>query len=77
MADKIEKYVIQVVRPSGIDEEEMMAHIEEAVDSWGKQLHPSNPLFNDNECSVLRATPHRLIRMAQQMKDDFKAETGE
>lgn len=40
-----EKYVVTVTRPAGVSITEMRNYIREAVDMWGGQFHPDDPMF--------------------------------
>lgn len=40
-----EKYIVTVTRPEGVSITEMRDYIREAVDMWGGQLHPDDPMF--------------------------------
>ncbi len=41
-----EVYEVILVRPDDVSVGRMAAHIKEAVESWGGQFDPEDPLFN-------------------------------
>lgn len=49
-----ETYQITVNRPAGASVKEMREYIREAVEMWGKQYHPEDPLFGLKSPTVKR-----------------------
>lgn len=43
---KPEIYTIELARPDGVSVDEMVSYIKEAVETWGGQRRPEDPLFS-------------------------------
>lgn len=41
----IETYEVKLHRPNGVTVKELVEYIKEALDMWGGQRHPDDPLF--------------------------------
>lgn len=45
MTTELELYQIALRRPKGVTVAELKAYIKDAVENWGGQKHPEDPLF--------------------------------
>lgn len=40
-----ETYTVELDRPEGVSVAELVAYMKDAIETWGGQKHPSDPLF--------------------------------
>ena len=47
------KMTIDVHVPEEVDIRNVVEYVKDAVDSWGGQFHPEDPLFEDKRCRII------------------------